>query len=148
MVCGGGVDFWWNLFQVQRYGRFPSPVRIAWLLHPPCWNCMHDGGRRVGIAQWFSTTVSVTAVFFTSLTYSTILKKSIGLMNSCQRYRIVPACVGVCRAYLIVHLKCTWKSSKMLCEGISSSLSFLCFQIIIRFLIFLSFFLYRLHYLL
>ena len=66
--------------------------------------------------------MSVTAVtvFFTSLTYSTILTKSIGLMNSCQRYGIVPACAGVCRAYLIVHLKCTRKSSKMLCEGISS----------------------------
>ena len=63
--------------------------------------------------------MSVTAVtvFFTSLTYSTILTKSIGLMNSCQ---IVPACAGVCRAYLIVHLKCTQKSSKTLCEGISS----------------------------
>jgi hypothetical protein len=59
-------------------------------------------------------------VFFTSLIY-TILKKSIGLTNSCQRYGIVPAaCAGVCRAYLIGHLKCTRKSSKMLCEGISS----------------------------
>jgi hypothetical protein len=59
-------------------------------------------------------------VFFTSLIYSTILTKSIGLTNSCRRYGIVPACAGVCRAYLIVHLKCTRKSSKMLCEGISS----------------------------
>ena len=49
-----------------------------------------------------------------------ILTKSIGLTNSCQRYGIVPACAGVCRAYLIVHLKCTRKSSKKLCEGISS----------------------------
>ena len=40
--------------------------------------------------------------------------------NSCQRYGIVPACAGVCRAYLIVPLKCARKSSKMLCEGISS----------------------------
>ena len=52
---------------------------------------------------------------------STLLfTKSIGLTNSCQRYGIVPACAGVCRAYLIVPLKCTRKSSKMLCEGISS----------------------------
>ena len=70
----------------------------------------------------------------------TILTKSIGLTNSCQRYRIVPACAGVCSAYLIVHLKCTRKSSKMLSEGISSILSFLQFQIIICSLIFLSFF--------
>jgi hypothetical protein len=54
------------------------------------------------------------------LIYSTILTKSIGLTNSCQRYGIVPACAGVCRAYLIVHLKCTQKSSTMLCEGIPS----------------------------
>ena len=33
-----------------------------------------------------------------SLIYSTILTKSIGLTNSCQRYGIVPACAGVCRA--------------------------------------------------
>jgi len=32
-----------------------------------------------------------------------ILTKSIGLTNSCQRHGIVPACAGVCRAYLIVH---------------------------------------------
>jgi len=69
--------------------------------------------------------------------YSTILTKR---TNSCQKYGIVLACAGVCRAYRIVHLKCTRKSSKMLCEGISVDLSFLQFQIIICSLIFLSFF--------
>ena len=68
---------------------------------------------------WCGQKITVT-VFFTSLIYSTILTKSIGLTNSCQRYGIVPACAGVCRAYLIVHLKCTRKSSKMHCEGMSS----------------------------
>ena len=67
--------------------------------------------------QAFSRSVNCILYFLKS---TLILTKSIGLTNSCQRYGIVPACAGVCRAYLIVHLKCTRKSSKKLCEGISS----------------------------
>jgi len=73
--------------------------------------------------------VTVT-VFFTSLTYL-ILTKRICLTIFCQRYRIVPVCAGVCRAYLIMHPK------NQVCEGRSL---FPAFPNIIYSFIFLSFF--------
>jgi hypothetical protein len=58
------------------------------------------------------------------------------------------SCAGVCRAYLIVHLKCTQKSSKMLCGGKSSRSLLPAFPNHNPFFHFLSLFsLYRLHYL-
>jgi len=59
-------------------------------------------------------------VFFTSLNLLYYTYEKYWFDEFLPEIRNCTSYAGVCRAYLIVHLKCTRKSSKMLCEGISS----------------------------